>query len=270
MGRLFAVTVTVIALVSAAIFALHTWWLPIDISAHGRRIDSQLNETMIVAGILFVAAQLALAFFVWRFSERGGVRSTRPIKPFPGGAAPMVVIATILVGIEILVLTFVGSKVWASVYQTPAPAGALQIDVLAEQFAFYARYAGPDGKFGGMHPDLMNDATQNFFGLDPANDTTARDDIVVGSLVIPVDQAVELRLHTKDVGHSFYVPELRIQQDFVPGMVIPLHFTATKTGKYELVCTQLCGLGHYNMRAYVEVKSQAEFAQWLKAQAAAL
>jgi cytochrome c oxidase subunit 2 len=66
------------------------------------------------------------------------------------------------------------------------------------------------------------------------------------------------------VGHSFYVPELRIQQDFVPGIVIPVHFTATKTGKYELVCTQLCGLGHYNMRAYVQVVTQAEFDQWLK------
>src|SRR5438034_11662905 len=102
-----------------------------------------------------------------------------------------------------------------------------------------------------MHPEMMNDATENFFGLDPANDTTARDDIVVGSLVIPANQPVELRMHAKDVNHSFYVPELRIQQDFVPGMVIPLHFTATKPGKYELVCTQLCGLGHYNMRAYV-------------------
>lgn len=270
MGKLFAVILTVIALVSAAIFALHVWWLPPDISTHGSRIDGQMNETMIVAGILFVAAQLALAFFVWRFGVRRGEAATaRPIRTFPGGATPMVVGAIILVGIEILVLTFVGTKVWASVYQTPAPAGALQIEVQAEQFAFYFRYAGPDGKFGAMHPDLMNDANNNFFGLDPANDTTARDDIVVATLVIPVNQPIELRLHAKDVNHSFYVPELRIQQDFVPGMVIPLHFTATKTGKYELVCTQLCGLGHYQMRAYLEVKTQAEFAQWLKEQAAA-
>ena len=169
-----------------------------------------------------------------------------------------------LVGFEILVLTFVGSKLWAGVYQTlPAP-GSLQIEVQAEQFAFYFRYAGKDGKFGGMHPELMNDATENFFGLDLANDTTARDDIVVASLVIPANQPILLQMHAKDVNHSFYVPELRIQQDFVPGMVIPLHFTATIPGKYELVCTQLCGLGHYNMRAYVEVKTAADFSQWLK------
>lgn len=266
MGKLFAVVVTVIALVSAALFALHTWWLPPDISTHGARIDRQLNETMVAAGALFVLGQLALAAFVWRFSgsEAGPVRS------FPGGPTPLVVMATVLVGIEILVLTFVGSKVWADVYQTPPAPGALQIEMQAEQFAFYFRYAGADGKFGAMHPELMNDATENFFGLDPANDTTARDDIVVGSLVIPVDQPVVLQMHTKDVNHSFYVPELRIQQDLVPGLVIPLHFTATTTGKYELVCTQLCGLGHYNMRAFVEVKTRADFDQWLKEKAAAL
>jgi len=260
MGRLFAVVVTVIALVSAAIFALHTWWLPPDISVHGGGIDRQLNETMVVAGALFVLAQLALAAFVWRAGET----RPRPVKVFPGGATPMVVVATVLVGFEILVLTFVGSKLWAGVYQTPPAPGSLQIEVQAEQFAFYFRYAGKDGKFGGMHPELMNDATQNFFGLDPANDTTARDDIVVASLVIPVNQPILLQMHAKDVNHSFYVPELRIQQDFVPGMVIPLHFTATTPGKYELVCTQLCGLGHYNMRAYVEVKTAADFNQWLK------
>ncbi len=266
MGRLFSVVVTLIALASTAFIVLHTWWLPPDISTHGVRIDRQFNDTMVSVGILFVAAQLALAVFVWRSASRGAA----PIKTFPGGPTPMVVLATVLVGIEILVLTFVGSKVWAQVYQSPPAPGAVRVEVLAEQFAFYFRYAGADGKFGAMHPELMNDATENFFGLDPANDTTARDDIVVSSLVIPANQPVVLQMHAKDVSHSFYVPELRIQQDFVPGMVIPLQFTATTPGKYELVCTQLCGLGHYNMRAFVEVKSPAEFDAWLKQQEPAL
>jgi len=132
------------------------------------------------------------------------------------------------------------------------------------QFAYYFSYAGPDGRFGAVSPEKIDEANENYFGLDPANDTTARDDIVAASLEIPVGKPVALTLHSKDVGHSFYVPELRIQQDFVPGIVIPIHFTATKTGKYELVCTQLCGLGHYNMRAYVEVVTQPEFEQWLQ------
>src|SRR5882672_9036514 len=106
MGKLFAVVVTVIALVSAAIFAFHVWWLPPDISTHGVRIDRQMNETMVVAGALFVLGQLALAGFVWRFSagERGAAGAAGAVKSFPGGPTPLVVLATVLVGIEILVL----------------------------------------------------------------------------------------------------------------------------------------------------------------------
>ncbi|PYO40313.1 MAG: cytochrome C oxidase subunit II [Gemmatimonadetes bacterium] len=265
MGKLFAVVVTVITVVSTAIFITHTWWLPVDISAHGHAIDHQLSETMLSSGVLFVLSQLALAVFAWRYGDR---KDGRQVKTFPGGATPMVVLAAILVGAEILTLTFVGSKVWAGIYQTPPDPNSLNIDVQAEQFAFYFRYAGADGKFGAVHPELINEANENFFGLDPAHDTTARDDIVVPSLVIPVNRPILLTLRAKDVNHAFYVPELRIQQDFVPGLVIPLHFTATQTGKHEIVCTQLCGLGHYNMRAYVEVLPQAQFDQWLKEKAA--
>ena len=103
-------------------------------------------------------------------------------------------------------------------YLAPAAADSLHIDVQAEQFAFYFRYAGPDGQFGGLHPDKIDDGSGNYFGLDPANDVAARDDMVVGSLVVPVNRPILLTLHSKDVGHSFYVPELRIQQDFVPGL----------------------------------------------------
>ena len=96
----------------------------------------------------------------------------------------------------------------------------------------------------------------------------ARDDIVTAEMTIPVNREIHLLMHAKDVGHSFYVRELRIQQDFVPGLDLSLHFTATKTGKYEIVCTQLCGLGHYNMKAYLNVLPQDEFEKWLKDRAA--
>jgi len=265
MGKLFAVVVAIITLVSTAIFASHHWWLPVDVSAHGHAIDRQLTETMVTSGILFVLSQLALAVFAWRYGDR---KDGRKVKTFPGGAVPMVVFATLLVGAEVLALTFVGSKVWAGIYQTPPDPNSLQVDVQSEQFAFYFRYPGADRTFGAVHPERIDEGSGNFFGLDPANDTTARDDIVVPSLAIPVGRPVLLTLRAKDVGHAFYVPELRIQQDFVPGLAIPLHFTATQTGKYEIVCTQLCGLGHYNMRAYVEVMSQEQFDQWLKERAA--
>ena len=146
---------------------------------------------------------------------------------------------------------------------------AIQVQAQAEQFAFYFRYPGADGKFGNIHPDKIDEGNQNYFGLDPANEVEARDDIVSGELVIPVNREIQLLMHAKDVGHSFYVRELRIQQDFVPGLDLSVHFTATKVGKYEIVCTQLCGLGHYNMKAYLNVMSEADYEKWLKDQAAA-
>ena len=170
-------------------------------------------------------------------------------------------------GHGILALGVLGQKAWANVYFTSASPDAVQIQAQAEQFAFYFRYPGPDGKFGGIHPDKIDEGNQNYFGLDPANDVDARDDIVSGELVVPVNREVHLMMHAKDVGHSFYVRELRIQQDFVPGLDLSVHFTATKLGKYEIVCTQLCGLGHYNMKAYLSVVSEADFEKWLKDQA---
>lgn len=265
MGKVLAALIAVITLVSAAIFARHIWWMPPDISVLGAGIDRQLGETMVSSGVLFVAAQLVLAGFIWRFADRGDART---IRQFPGGATPMVIGAMVLVGAEVLTLSLVGTKVWAGIYQAPLNPNALHIDVQAEQFAFYFRYAGADGAFGTTHPNLIDDGSGNYFGLDPANDTTARDDIVSGSLAIPVNRPILLTMHAKDVGHAFYVPELRIQQDFVPGLDIPLQFTATKPGKYEIVCTQLCGLGHYNMRAYLEVMPADKFADWLRQQAA--
>jgi cytochrome c oxidase subunit 2 len=265
MGKLFAVILVVVTAISSAIFIARIWWLPADISVLGVGIDRQMSETMISAGVLFVTSQLVLALFVWQYGDKG---DRRPIKVFPGGAVPMVVIATLLVGAEIVVLSLVGTKVWGGIFLSPPDPKSLRIDVQAEQFAFYFRYPGRDGKFGTMHPELIDDGNNNFFGLDPANDTTARDDIVSASLVLPVNRPVLLTLHAKDVGHAFYVPELRIQQDFIPGMVIPLHFTATQVVKKEIVCTQLCGLGHYNMRAYMEVMPENQFKQWMEDQAA--
>ena len=168
----------------------------------------------------------------------------------------------------LLALGVFGVKAWANVYFTPPSANAMLIQVQSGQFAFYFRYPGPDGKFGPIHADHISEATQNFYGLDTDHDQDSKDDIVTAQMAIPVNREIHLLMHTKDVGHSFFVPELRVQQDFVPGLDLTLHFTATKVGRYEIVCTQLCGLGHYNMKAYLSVLSQQDFDDWLKKQAA--
>jgi cytochrome c oxidase subunit 2 len=265
MAKLFAVTIIVIAIVSAIPIVRHTWWMPEDISTHGQPIDEQMSETMAEAGISFLASQILLAIFIWRY---GRPRPGERIKKFPGGAMGLVIAAFLLVGTEVLALGAFGAKAWANIYLTPPAADALPVQVQAGQFAFYFRYPGPDGKFGPLHADQINEANANFFGLDTTHDQDSKDDIVTAELAIPVNREIHLLMHAKDVGHSFFVPQLRIHQDFVPGLDLSVHFTATKIGKYEIVCTQLCGLGHYNMKAYLEVMAQPDYDDWLKKQAA--
>ena len=265
MAKLCAITILVIAILSAIPIIRNTWHPMEDISAHGQAIDDQLSETMWEAGISFLASQIILAWLIWRFS---GDRPSEKTKSFPGGAAGLVAAAFILVGVEVFALGIFGVKAWANIYFTQPGADAMPVQVQAGQFAFYFRYPGPDGSFGPIHPDMITESTSKFLGLDQTNDQASKDDIVTAEMAIPVNREIRLLMHAKDVSHSFYVPALRIHQDFVPGLDLQLHFTATKIGKYEIVCSQLCGLGHYNMKAYLSVMSQQDFDDWLKKEAA--
>ncbi len=265
MAKLFAVTIFLIAIGSAIPIVMNIWPMPPDISLHGHLIDEQFTETMIEAGIAFLASQILLALFIWKFSNP---KPDAKIKRFPGGAAALVIAGFLLVGTEVLALGVFGAKAWGSQYFTPPAPDAVQVQVQAQQFAFYFRYPGPDGKFGPIHADQINEASGNFFGLDTTNDQDSKDDIVTAEMGIPVNREIHLLMHSRDLGHSFYVPELRVHQDFVPGLDLSVHFTATKIGRYEIVCTQLCGLGHYTMKAYLDVLSQEDYDNWLKQQAA--
>ncbi len=267
MAKLFAVTIIVIAIASAIPIMTNAWYTaaPQDISTHGYLIDHQMHDTMIEAGVAFLLSQIILGAFIWMFSNRPkGSRLTN----FPGGAKVLVIAAFLLVGTEVLALGAFGAKAWSTVYFTAPSADSLPIQVQAGQFAFYFRYPGPDGKFGPLHPELINEGQQNYLGLDQTNDPDSKDDIVAAEMAIPVNREIHLLMHSKNVGHAFFVPELRVHQDFVPGLDLSLHFTATKIGKYEIVCTQLCGLGHYNMKAYLLVMSQSDYDDWLKKEAA--
>ncbi|MGA7294653.1 MAG: hypothetical protein WBW53_02520 [Terriglobales bacterium] len=202
MGKFFAVTIAIIAILSAVPIVMNYWGPPPDISTHGYAIDEQMHETMWEAGVSFLAAQFVLALFVWKFAGRG---RNEKVKTFPGGAKGLVIAAFLLVGTEILALGVIGQKAWASVYFDPPDKNAMTVQVQAGQFAFYFRYPGPDGKFGAMHPDKIDEGNQNFFGLDPENDVDSRDDIVASEMAVPVNRPINLLMHSKDVGHSFYV-----------------------------------------------------------------
>ncbi|HEY8671055.1 MAG TPA: cytochrome C oxidase subunit II [Terriglobales bacterium] len=266
MAKLFAVTILLIAIISAVPVVRNTWHPMPDVSAHGQAIDDQLSDTMWEAGLSFLASQIFLAWLIWRFSI---IKAGEKTKTFPGGATGLVLAACILVGVEVFALGIFGVRAWANIYFTQPGPNAMPVQVQAGQFAFYFRYPGPDGKFGPIHPDMINEANQNIYGLDVDHDPDSKDDIVTAEMAIPVNREVRLLMHSKDVSHSFYVPALRIHQDFVPGLDLQLHFTATTIGRYEIVCSQLCGLGHYNMKAYLSVLSQEDFDNWIKKQAAA-
>ncbi len=261
MARVLSFTIVLGTAVTVILFWRRVWWFPPNISTQGAGVDREFGLTLLVTGILFVAAQLILAYCIGRGRKSGRAA-------YNTGNLRMEVARAVLAAATFIGLALSSYRTWARMYFIGAPRNALRIQVEAEQFAYWFRYPGPDGVFGPMHLRLVNDATGNYFGLDPTRDPASRDDIVTATLGIPENRPIELLLMSRDVIHSFYVPQLRIQQDIVPGMVIPIHFTATRTGDYEIVCTQLCGLGHYAMRAPLKVMKEPNFKKWLAKQAA--
>jgi cytochrome c oxidase subunit 2 len=178
----------------------------------------------------------------------------------------MEIIWTSLTLVIFLGLAIAGRRAWAEVRFTPAAQDAIQVEVTTAQFAYTFRYAGADGKFGRLDPNLINASSGNPLGIDP-NDPAGRDDIVEATLTVPVDRPVELLLRSQDVIHNFFVRELRFQQDSVPGMMILVHFTANQIGRYEIVCTQLCGLGHNKMHSFLNVVPQSDYEGFLRQRA---
>jgi cytochrome c oxidase subunit II len=238
------------------------WWLPVAISQHAVAYDVQFTRTLVVAGIIFVAAQSALVAVVWRFRDRG--TAAGKIETSQSGRLEFYwTAATAIVFLGLLAL---GGRIWAGVQFTAAPAGAEKIEVLGKQFAWSFRYAGPDGRFGRTNIRFVNDAAGNSFGLDP-DDPSGKDDIVSATLHVPSGRTVELTLTSQDVIHSFFVRELRMKQDLVPGMRIPLHFLANVPGTYEIPCAELCGLGHSQMHTTMIVMPPDAYDRWKREQA---
>lgn len=270
MGLAMALVVAVFTVVSVYIFWARIWWFPVDISTHGAAIDHQFHLTLIICGIIFVLAQLGLAWFAWKYRDNGDTRKVT----YSHGNNKLEATWTIAAAILFIGLNLMGYQSWADTHFTGAAPGALQIQVQGQQFYWYFRYPGPDGKFGPTHVEKVDDAIGNFYGLDREQDSASKDDIVTATLAVPVNRPIELILRSKDVTHSFFVRELRLKQDTVPGMEIPVHFTATEEalkhngGRYEIACTQLCGLGHFRMRAFLQVMTEPDFEKWLHDQAA--
>jgi cytochrome c oxidase subunit 2 len=259
---LLALLLAFLVVATVYVFAAHVFPAPPPITQIAIQVDHQYSLTLYATGAAFVLAQLGLAYAAFRFRDRGQRAH------FTRGSVLLEILWTCLTALVFLVLGILGSRVWAQVQFTPPAPDSIQIEVTATQFVYTFRYPGPDGKFGKLDPALVNAPAGNPLGLDP-NDPAAKDDIVTSTLTVPVNHPVELLLRSQDVVHNFFVREMRLQQDAVPGMVIPVHFTADRTGRCEIVCTQLCGLGHYRMRSFLNVVSESAYEDFLKQQAAA-
>jgi cytochrome c oxidase subunit 2 len=265
MGLALLAVIWLITSVSTYFFAAKTWWLPHGASSAAFWIDKQFALTYVLMGIVFVAAQGALGLFVWQYRDREGAKQAE----YSHGNVKLEVLWTVLTALLFVGLNLMGSNVWARERFAPAEAGAIPVEVTGMQFAWYFRYAGPDGRFGATSPKLMDPSAGNeaAVGLD-TSDAAAKDDVVTGTMYLPVNRQVDLRLRAVDVIHSFFVPAMRFKQDAVPGLEIHMHFTPTEVGDYEIACAELCGLGHYKMHGMLKVVSPEDFDKWLAAREA--
>ena len=225
--------------------------LPANASAHGTALDHHLLLNLsIILGLATLAHILLITGLVLRRSCESRSLSRLEYLPLVGLA---VLFATLAVKAE---------RLWAATRYTGASPSALQVEVTGMQFAWYFRYPGPDAIFGITRPQLVAPGEGNPIGIDPA-DSYGKDDIVTSELVLPSNREIDLRLRAQDVIHGFFAPELRLKQNAVPGQTIHVHFIPTTPGTYAILCTQLCGLGHYRMNATLRIVSPDEYAVWL-------
>jgi len=235
---------------------------PANASEHGFEIDHILEFAHWFMGALFVGWSVFFIFVLIRFhqsrhpkADHAGVRS---------GISTHLEFSCVL--IEAVLLIGFAIPLWAKrVNEFPQTSDAILVHVVGQQFNWTFHLPGPDGQFGRRSVDLVTNS--NPLGLDP-NDPAGKDDLVVlGELHVPVNRPVIIELSSKDVIHNFDLPHMRIAADAIPGSLIPLWFKPIKTGTYEVVCGQLCGLGHYGMKGSVVVDTPADYQAWLKERA---
>jgi cytochrome c oxidase subunit II len=218
-------------------------WLPQNVSTFGGDIDWMFRLILYVVGFWFVLVEGVFLYFVLRYRRKPGQRAFFNRGDSRRELAWVLVPALVILGLD-LGIDVAGSAVWDKVKGTPPPA-ALQIHVTAKQFNWEFTYPDAEGKFGSGELTQENE------------------------LHVPVGQVIGLTLESTDVIHSFFVPNLRLKQDVVPGRKIAAWFEATKPGTYPIACTELCGFGHYTMAGTLIVESEQDYQRWRREQAPA-
>lgn len=239
MGRFWCVLFLLVPVLGVAAFLaapVYNHWLPEDWSANGRRIDQLWYFILYLTGAVFVATEIVLFWFMWKYDAD---KNNKPAE-FTHGSHNLEVIWTLLPAATLLFIAIMQMSAWeeAKMEKPHLPALAR---VTARQFEWRIQYPGPDGKLG-----------------------TPDDLFAVNDLAVPVNEEVIIDLESMDVLHSFFLPNMRVKQDAVPGSVIPVWFKPTRVGEYDIVCAELCGWGHYKMKGRLLVLSRPEYEQWLE------
>ncbi|MEE9275204.1 MAG: cytochrome c oxidase subunit II [bacterium] len=214
-------------------------WLPENVSTFGGDIDGIFAFVYYIVGAWFIATQALILIFLIRYRRRKGRRAVYA----PGNSlsqAAWILIPLVLVLFLDLWIDFRSADVWARIKLSNPPAD-VQVVVTGKQFNWIMTYPGPDGRFG-----------------------TKDDKTLDNTLIVPVNKVVRLTLKSEDVIHSFFLPHLRLKQDVVPGREITAWFQATRPGRWEIPCAELCGFGHGGMKGWLEVRSEADYAAWLR------
>ena len=230
------------ALAPAAAFAdaWPTWMrLPEQASTYAPQIDDMFHLIMWITGVVFVIVEAMLLIFLWKYRHREGRVAT-----YTHGNNRLEVIWTIIPALICVTLALLSRRMWEEIKEH-MPQDAIHVQVTGEQFAWNFRYPGADGKFN-----------------------TPDDLVTLNQLHFPVGKPVIVELTSKDVIHSFFLPEFRVKQDAVPGMKTHIWFEGTKVGHWEIACAELCGLGHYRMKGFVTVDTAEDYQKWMVEQAA--
>ena len=254
-----ALAVLLIVLVlGSLLFHFFSPWYFTPLASNWGLIDFTVDITFVVTGIVFVAANLFMAYCLIRFRHKEGRRAD-----YEPENTKLELWLTAITTVGVIAMLAPGLVVWGQFVTVPEEAA--EFEAVGQQWHWSFRFPGEDNEFGDV--SVRHITEDNAFGIDP-EDPAGQDDILVASPIVhlPVDQPVQAWLRSKDVLHNFAVPQFRVKMDLVPGHVTYTWFTPTVVGEYEILCEELCGLAHFGMRGRVVVDERPEFEAWLDEQ----
>jgi cytochrome c oxidase subunit 2 len=215
------------------------WWFPGNASSVGGKVDSLFYVILYITGAVFVLVEATLLIFLVRYRRRSGRTAT-----YVEGSTRAEIIWTAIPAVILVTLALVSQPLWSKIKDSDTyPRNAVHLGLEAKQFEWHFTYPGPDGRLGSDDDFLKKD-----------------------TLHLVVDRDYVLEMTARDVVHSLFIPAFRLKQDLVPGMDIKMWIKPTRTGVFEMACSELCGLGHYRMRGVVVVHTPQDYAAWLVSQ----